>query len=422
MIRTLDVYLFERLVGRLVQEESGQLSFSYDADWLVEDSARPLSQSLSLRAERFDHSSCRPFFAGLLPEAEPRERIARALGITARNDFALLDRIGGECAGAVTFVAEGNAPPGAPTAADYRALNDAELAQVLRDLPERPLLAGERDVRLSLAGAQDKLPVLFVDGAVALPLNGAPSSHIVKPQIRRFGDTVENEAFCLHLARNLGLHVVDAAVRRVESETYLLVRRYDRERSPDGTLRRLHQEDFCQALGFPPEQKYETEGGPTLADCFALVRRTTARPVVDLARLLDAAVFNVLIGNHDAHGKNYSLLYSERGVELAPLYDALATIVYPDLSARFAMKIGGRYEISDLLPRHWERFARDAQLGPALVRQRVAELAGRLHPEISTTANALVAQGCARETLDRIALAIDERATLLLRSLEPAPR
>jgi serine/threonine-protein kinase HipA len=263
---------------------------------------------------------------------------------------------------------------------------------------------------------------LLVDRGVALPLHGAPSSHIVKPQIRRFADTVENEALCLHLARRLGLHVVDAAARRVDGETYLLVGRYDRERRVDGSLARLHQEDFCQALGFPPEQKYEAEGGPRLADCFALLRRAASRPVIDLARLLDAVVFNVLIGNHDAHGKNYSLLYRDRIVELAPLYDALATSVYPDLSPRFAMKIGGRHEIGRLLPRHWERFARDAQLGPALVRRRVVDLARQINPALEESKSALIAQGCARDTVERIAGAIADRAAVVLRGFDSESR
>jgi serine/threonine-protein kinase HipA len=417
MSRSLDVYLSEHLVGRLTQE-SGQMCFAYDPGWIDSPAACPLSHSLPLREERFDSRSCRPFFAGLLPEAEPRRRIARALGITARNDFALLDRIGGECAGAVTFIESGSAPPSAPTPADYRVLSSAELATVLRELPERPLLAGERGVRLSLAGAQDKLPVLLVDGSVALPLYGAPSSHIVKPQIRDLGNTVENEALCLLLARHLGLHVIDAEVRRAESEPYLLVRRYDRARDADGTLRRLHQEDFCQALGIPPELKYEAEGGPKLADCFALVRRAASRPVVDLARLLDMIVFNALVGNHDAHGKNYSLLYTSEAAELAPLYDSLATTVYPGLSSRFAMKIGGKYELRGLMPRHWERFAREAQLGPALVRARVADLARRMSDALDGAANALIAQGCVRETIDPIAHAVERRSAAVLRAFE----
>src|SRR5581483_597958 len=164
------------------------------------------------------------------------------------NDFALLDRIGGECAGAITLLHAGETPPPVSKEADYRLLDDGELRRILDVLPDRPLLAGEEGVRLSLAGAQDKLPVLVVDGRIALPLHGAPSSHILKPTIRRIEDSVHNEGFCLALAKAAGLDVVAAEIRTVESRPYLLVRRYDRVAGPDGRVQRIHQEDFCQAL------------------------------------------------------------------------------------------------------------------------------------------------------------------------------
>lgn len=413
MPRTLDVYLADRLVGRLVQEDTGQLQFAYDAGWLQAADARPISQSLPLRAEPFGHRECRPFFSGLLPEAEKREVIARVLGVTPRNDFILLDRLGGECAGAITFVHAGEEPPRPPTTADYRPLSEEELARILCSLPERPLLAGEEGVRLSLAGAQDKLPVLVVDDAVALPLHGAPSSHIVKPQIRCFQDTVQNEAFCLMLADRLDLHVIPAEVRRAKDESFLLVGRYDRIRTADGGLQRLHQEDFCQALGVPPELKYQNEGGPSLADCFKLVRRSCSRPAVDLIRLLDYVIFNFLIGNHDAHGKNYSIVYGDRGVELAPLYDVVSTAAYPDLSSRLAMKIGDKYQPDDVLPRHWDRFARDTGFAPPMVRRRVLDLAARVTKASHEAAATLDRQGHGSPIIARIIETVDARGAKL---------
>ncbi|MBM3483734.1 MAG: type II toxin-antitoxin system HipA family toxin [Alphaproteobacteria bacterium] len=413
MPRTLDVYLSDRLVGRLIQEDTGQLQFAYDAGWLEAADARPISQSLPLRADSFSHRECRPFFSGLLPEAEKREVIARVLGVTARNDFILLDRLGGECAGAITFVHAGDAPPRPPTTADYRSLSEEELARILRSLPERPLLAGEEGVRLSLAGAQDKLPVLVVNDEVALPLHGAPSSHIVKPQIRRFQDTVQNEAFCLMLANRLGLHVVPAEVRRAKNESFLLVARYDRVRTKDGGLRRLHQEDFCQALGVPPELKYQNEGGPSLADCFELVRRSCGRPAVDLIRLLDYVIFNFLIGNHDAHGKNYSIVHTDHGVELAPLYDVVSTTAYPDLSSRLAMKVGDKYQPDDVLPRHWDRFARDAGLAAPMVRRRMLDIAQRVTEASHEVAAVLDGQDHGSPILARIIDLLHSRSTKL---------
>ena len=185
-------------------------------------------------------------------------------------------------------------------------------------LPSRPLLAGEDGLRLSLAGAQSKVPVVLVDGAVALPAPGQPTTHILKPPISRFSATTENEAFVMRLAAAVGLDVAPVEPRVVRDRTFLLVQRYDRAPAEDGSVRRVHQEDFCQALGIPPEIKYASEGGPGLKDCFALVRRVAARPAVDVLKLLDAVIFNVIAGNADAHGKNFSILYDGDGPASRP--------------------------------------------------------------------------------------------------------
>ena len=263
--KTLDVYLENRLAGHLRQAATGQLGFTYAAVWLAAPERRALSQSLPLQNAPFDHDACRPFFAGILPDAEKRDRIAKVVGVSARNDFALLDQLGGDCAGAVILLPAGSLPQGAG-APNYKEFSDASLAASLERLPTRPLLAGEPGIRLSLAGAQDKLPVfLSEEGRLYLPQNGAPSSHIVKPPMQLFPDTVHNEAFCLQLARNLGLHAVQTTIRTAGRNAYLLVTRYDRIATADEGLRRLHQEDFCQALGIPPELKYQHEGGPSVA-------------------------------------------------------------------------------------------------------------------------------------------------------------
>jgi serine/threonine-protein kinase HipA len=412
--RSLDVWLQGALIGRLDQE-AGRLVFTYDPGWLAEAKAVPLSASLPLRSAPFDDRAVRPFFAGLLPEQEKRDQVARAFGVSPRNDFALLDAIGGECAGAVTMTPVGEKPLEEPEEIDYRRLDDRELAAILDRLPERPLLAGEEGVRLSLAGAQDKLPVLVIDGRVALPLHGAPSSHILKPAIRRIEDSVHNEGFCLALARAVRIETVASEIREVEGRPYLLGRRYDRLAGPDGRVRRMHQEDFCQALGIAPEYKYQHEGGPSLVDCFALVRRTTRPAALHLPRLLDQVLFNSLLGNHDAHGKNYSLIYRPDGTTLAPLYDVVSTAVYPELTAKMAMKIGGRYEFDEVLPRHWSRFAKDAGLAAAQVRRRLLDLTNRLPAAARTVRDDFETRGLATPIIDRIIDLIEARCRLTLR-------
>jgi serine/threonine-protein kinase HipA len=414
MARELEVYFEQRLVGTLVQDDSGQLRFTYHEAWLADPASVPISWSLPLRSEPFNHRETRPFFAGLLPEAEKRELVARALGVSDRNDFALLDRIGGECAGAITLLHAGETPPPVSKEADYRLLDDGELRRILDVLPDRPLLAGEEGVRLSLAGAQDKLPVLVVDGRIALPLHGAPSTHILKPPIRRFEDTVFNEGFCLALAKAIGLDVAAAEIRAVGDRPFLLVARYDRARGRDGAVRRLHQEDFCQALGIVPELKYQSEGGPSLRQCFELVRNAAVRPVVDLARLLDAVLFNLLIGNRDAHGKNFSLLFTDEGLQLAPLYDVVSTDVYPGLSPRLAMRIGGKDETGAIYPRHWERFAKEAGLAFPQVRRRLLDLARALPQAARDVQRRFAAEGKDRPVIARVIDVIDRETKLVI--------
>jgi serine/threonine-protein kinase HipA len=380
MARTLDVYLHRELVGHLIQNDGGQMVFDYAEGWLQRPDATPLSHSLPLRRERFTRKECRGYFAGVLPEESKREIIARNLGISERNDYAMLERIGGECAGAVTFLPAGESLPAQDD--HYRALSSPELAGILRELPRRPLLAGETGIRLSLAGAQDKIAVRVEGDAISLPLGGAPSTHILKPAVERFAGVVFNEACCMKLAAAVGLPVAKTEIRRVEDVEYLLVERYDRmyRQSPEGAaLERLHQEDFCQALGIVSENKYQKEGGPSLKQCFALLREVSSAPVLDLARLLDAVVFNFLVGNNDAHGKNFSLLYSGAGTasqetRLAPLYDLVSTRYYPELTRELAMKIGGEYSSDKVSKTNFEQLAEDAGLAKPLVRRRVPEL------------------------------------------------
>ncbi len=385
MARTLDVYLHNALVGNLIQDAGGQMVFEYVESWLNAPSAAPLSQSLPLRKKRFTRKECRGFFAGILPEESKREIIARNLGISARNDYAMLERIGGECAGAVTFIPTGEALP--ERNYGYRTLSSRELAALLRELPRRPLLAGEEGIRLSLAGAQDKLPVRIEGGDICLPLGGAPSTHILKPAVDRFEDVVFNEALSMKLAAAAGLQAASVETRTVDGMAYLLVERYDRthHQMAEGApiLERIHQEDFCQALGIVSEMKYQKEGGPSLKQCFGLLREVSSSPVVDLARLLDAVIYNYLVGNNDAHGKNFSLLYHGIGtdtlqIRLAPLYDIVSTIYYPELSRDMAMKIGGEYSSENVFPVNFERLAVEAGLAKPIVKRRVPELAETL--------------------------------------------
>ena len=189
-----------------------------------------------------------------------------------------------------------------------------------------------------------------------------------------------------------------------------MIKRYDRSRNADGTVSRVHQEDFCQALGVPAETKYASEGGPTLRDCFALARRVAARPAVDVLKLLDAVIFNLIVGNADAHGKNFSILYDERGPRLAPLFDLLATAAYPKLTPKFAMKIGKRASLGEMNERGWAAFAAETGLGLPIIRRRVREITDSVTARAGDVADELASPGLDNAALSGLKDLIVDRA------------
>jgi serine/threonine-protein kinase HipA len=382
MAEILQVYWNGQLVGDLARNDA-RLDFRYVGEYLIRSGALPLSRLLPLREGAFDDQAARAFFANLLPEGEIRRQVARQLGVSQENVFALLEGIGGDCAGAVSLLRPGG-PPGA--LGHYRPISSEELSRELDLLPAHPFLAGEEGVRLSLAGAQNKLPLYVKEEKFFVPEGNAPSSHILKTAIERLEGTVVNEAFCMNLARRVGLPVPRAEVVDIAGQQVYLIERYDRVRLPSGSIERLHQEDFCQALGVVPEMKYEQEGGPGFAACFKLVQEWSAEPILDSLNLLRWALFNFLIGNADAHAKNLSFLYRAGTVRLAPFYDLLSTTVYRGLNNKFAMKMGGQRDPRYLTAGHLLGFASETGIGLRAVRAQLLELCDRLSVEIGPLA------------------------------------
>jgi serine/threonine-protein kinase HipA len=416
MDRVLNVWWDGRVVGEFAQDRHGDISFAYIRPWLDDDRALALSASLPKRPERFSRRECRPFFGGLLPEESQRLAAAQALGVSPANDFALLDRLGGDVAGALQLLPRDEQPVDTGSVADRQPapLDEAGIIRVLNALPTRPLLAGEEGLRLSLAGAQSKVPVVLMGGQIALPLPGQATTHILKPPIARFAGTTENEAFVMMLAAQIGLEVAAVEPRSAQGRSFLLVERYDRVRDAGGVVRRIHQEDFCQALGVPPETKYASEGGPTFKDCFELLRRISARPATDIAKLLDAAIFNLIVGNADAHGKNFSILYDEQGPRIAPLYDLLSTIAYPDLSPKMAMRLGQRATLAEMDADGWRSFAGEAGVGFPFLRRRVAEISGAIIEATPGLAEAFAGAVSDRALFSKLTQNISGRANSLL--------
>ncbi len=321
--------------------------------------------------------------------------------------------IGGECAGALSLYPAGDTPPSSDDDG-VEILSQPRLEEILGKLRERPLLGGEEGVRLSLAGAQDKLAVCVEGDAIGLAKGGRPTTHILKPFIQALDGTVENELFCLRLAARLKLPVPAVEMRHSGTIPFLLVERYDRAPHNDGSITRLHQEDFCQALSVPPELKYEEEGGPGTERSLDLIARATARPAADRLNFIRALIFHYLVGNADAHGKNYALLYRGKVPDLAPLYDVVCTAAYPRLAKKQAMAIGGRSVPDTIQLKHWLTLVPETRGAQRLLVKDMAELAARIGKEADGLLTEFEEAGITHAVLKAIRGVIETRATQLL--------
>ena len=363
----LDVYLCDRLVGAL--ERSGRgLTFRYHPEYLSSAAPAVVSSTLPLSDQVYEERDVMAFFSNLLPDEGVRRRIAEILKLTPEDTFGLLREIGGDCAGAIAFWEPGKRPlrPDEPV---YRVLSEAEADELLCSLGERPLGIADDFRGISGAGAQDKLIACLKDGCVSLPLHGTPSTHIIKPGIGRFPESVYNEHFCMKLSARCGFDTAECDILRIAGADYYVTRRYDRE-TVDGVVRRLHQEDFCQLLRCRPEVKYQDQGGPSVVECARLLRAMSL-PGSDVLSFVDRVVFNFLIGNGDAHGKNFSVLYHGNRPRLAPQYDLISTTVYPPIAKKMAMKLDGKFDFRWVTVGKFVRTFERAGIGEKMVRDSI---------------------------------------------------
>jgi serine/threonine-protein kinase HipA len=417
MTKELIALLDGRETGRVVRDNRGKLTFTYNEQWRNAADAYPLSLSMPITLAEHPNAKIDPFLWGLLPDNEIiLGNWARKFHVSARNAFSLIAYVGEDCAGAVQFVqpARLNAILGA-AAPPIEWLDEKEIAKRLRALREDQSAwrAPSDTGQFSLAGAQPKTALLFENKKWGVPSGRIPTTHILKPPSGEFEGHAENEHFCLELARALGLPVVDSRIMHFKDEIAIVIERYDRARVA-GTLHRVHQEDMCQAFAIPPTHKYQNEGGPGIRDIVGLLGENSSLPREDIATFLDSVVYNWLIAGTDAHAKNYALLIGAGGrIRLAPLYDVASVLPYPDINiekAKVSMKIGAEYRLRNIQPRHWRKLAAELKLDPDKTLRRVSELAGQLADHVSTVKQQMVSEGLKHPIIPRLAEAVAKRA------------
>lgn len=397
----LNIWNEQRLVGYLWRNSIGFIGFRYDLEW-VNAGEFAISRTLPLGTDEFaaEDGIAHRFFANLLPEGGVRDHIVRDLKIP-NTDFDLLRAIGGECAGALSILPVEQEPLAAH---HYRIITDQELANLVarRGHIYATGPADERP-RLSLAGAQNKCPLLMRNQDYFLPQAEAPSSHILKFELADYRHLPAYETFTTQLARSIGLPVVEIELRSIEQAHFALIKRYDRVVDTSGEIRRLHQEDFCQALGYGHEKKYQESGGPSFSQCYRLVQDVSSDPANDALYLLRWQIFNVLAGNSDGHAKNLSLLHLPNGeIRLTPFYDLICTRAIERIDYHLAFDVGGERNPSAIRQAHWEALAKQCDVKPRFLNHLVKEVSALLMAQLGPTKERFEKQFGAYPALQRI--------------------
>lgn len=428
MTASVPIWFDDLAVGQVDVAADGSLSLRYADRWLQTAGAFPLSVTMPLRADPYPSDVISPWLANLLPEEEQLQVLTRSLGLDQADVLAVLAEIGGDTAGALSFGAATDRALWAYTPlTSFYDTADPRLAleRHFEDLGRRPFLVGEEGVRQSLAGGQKKsaLAVLDPDGApvlrlpqegdvLAIPLNGAPSTLIVKPDNPNLPGITENEVWCLRMAQAIGIEAVQAMILQSSKRTAIGVLRYDRRVGRSGQLLRLHQEDFAQANGLPPGRKYERGTLPGL-DLRTLLETGRHVSATDALALLDQVIFNILVANTDAHAKNYSLILPVGAPpRLAPLYDASMVLSWPHVVKTYAQFIDGKKRNPDMVAgRHWEAIAREIGYRPTDVKNRVQQIVDALVANrAQVTAEVTALPGATEGYVVQTAEAVEENA------------
>lgn len=398
MTDLLDVWLGTTRIGKLHRRDPKRMVFSYN-DEVVESTGAGiglLSLAMPTSEQQFSPSASRTFFDGVLPEDIQRKRVCELLRIPFADSFALLRRLGAECAGAVIVVDPSENPLAWPTQPpDW--IDAASTAAMLRSLRRSPLGIGLGVARLSLAGVQSKTALIRgTNGRWAESSHGNPSTHILKPAPAEAPELIRIECLCQHVVAAAGLAAAHTELLRVEDVETLVSTRYDRVQGDDSVMRRVHQEDMCQVLGLHPDAKYyDAKRWPqtTLPNFTRAIVGHSPSPAIARLAIFDATVANFVLGNLDFHGKNISIVHRAPGlVEVAPLYDVVcveALAEQLDLGTTLSLPIGGHLNPDDVSAASFARLAHDLGMAPSAAPTRARNIAARVHAAISPAADAL---------------------------------
>ena len=393
------------------------LTVTYDAAWRDDPEGYPLSPPLGfgVTVEPSEWSQrCRRYLENLLPEGRALDDLVARHAVVRTNVFALMRIVGRETAGAVALLPEGEAPRSGGT---RREIPPEELSERIRARDETPFSVWDGRVRMSIAGRQDKVGVRRDDDRFFLVDGDLATTHILKPEPRQLPAVVVNEAFCQKLAAACGLDAAEVTIVRVP-EPVLCVRRFDRARV-DGDVRRIHVIDGLQALDLPVSKKYErwlgstpdvakAREGASIPRLQGLADRT-ATPARTRQLLLRRHIFDFLVGNSDAHGKNVSFFVSRAGLALAPTYDTVCVAAWPHLDTDLALAIGDQFAAAAVGPRDWQQLADDCALHRGLVFRELRGMASRMRGALAAVGDDLAETDVEREMLATVRAVVARR-------------
>lgn len=416
---SLNVFYEGKLVGVLTEDNEERLQFSYSTSWLKDSDSFSLSRKLPLREEGFSHLETKSFFENLLPEGEVKKILERHSKTNIEGEFDFLKKYGIDCSGAFIITPEEHLKKSSKQ-------NRKEIAPetIYSYLDEQNSLTDaiifKEGGRFSLAGAQDKFPVIFENGKIEIPLNDEPTTHILKPPIRyhkETSDTPYNEYFSMKLASIIGLNVPEVFLIDGKYPLYI-TERFDRIKEAK-TIKRLHVQDFCQAQGFTSKKKYEIDSGPSLSSNYKLIKDVSVMPLVDLKQYMTWFWFNLFIGNNDCHSKNLSLLSTKKELRLSPFYDLLSTSIYKSLDPSFSYKIGGQSSWSKLKSRHFERLSSEFQVTPETLLKIGINLSKKIESKLPALTKKAISEFPSTDTFLKVEKETFKRMNQIIKNIKP---